>query len=302
MDHKPILSEVLTFPQLEIFPQLSSDSYHFLRFDLFPGSTVLTKWDFEKYNVIPHFMIIRTSLSFESWKNGNGVFGNIMHHQQGAKGKYAFTAPVQEYTGGSSQYYFIFFTESFRQFASGRATFDVTAQTYSVSDALAVCPNPTAAKDVDAKEACSFTLNEGQQRYIVLTTPVGLGSYTVIYTTIARSTILGAIYSHLPVIFLVLLVSSCMVCCGCLDGLFDIIAKKIKPESDYMAIVDEFDPHARSSGPDYAPSAPPTDPPYNPEFASGSHQTDYHSAPVPPPYSETDQLQYKRQDDSLIYS
>ncbi|KAJ3122486.1 hypothetical protein HK098_002784 [Nowakowskiella sp. JEL0407] len=296
LNKKPTISEILRFPPVEVYPNLSGDSFHFMRFDLFSGSKVVTTWNFNKFNVPPSLIILRTTFAFDAWKSGGTAFGNIMHTQQGARGSYDFTVP--NYNGGdpdsSVPYYFVFYTEARRQYASGIVSFDVTARTYAISGAVAACPATINEEQIPAfspntTSICSFSLTRGKQQYVLLVAPVGLGPYTVSYSTIGRESIFAWLFSLLPIALSILCLLSCLACCGCLNPCFDFYAARHYRETlpvsrNVYAPVPSAD--------DSVPPPLPPDPPFNPQYDQVNPQPNHeqYNVNIPPPYSETDPI------------
>ncbi|KAI8814310.1 hypothetical protein BJ742DRAFT_734597 [Cladochytrium replicatum] len=319
-DKKPPLSDYVRYPDSTIDMTLKGQSWQFLRYDLFGGSSATVQYQFNRWsNGLPAFIIIQGEDGFNFFReNGYARHGTKMHEEQGRFGRYDFTAPgdgTDKDPENAVPYYFIFYTFDSRAFGTGSATFSVVARTYSLTRPPPVRRCQGYLKDGGASEfdsesslttagICTFPISTRPKPYILLVAPnTGIGSYTVNMKLIPRESALSGIAGVFPTVIVVALVLMCCCCLGCFHGCFVFLLGCFgggPQASGYSAIpgsdnVPVLHPAAGATFPaNQPPPLPPLPPhpldpatqwPYNPGY-----QVPGPSAPpadAPPPYAVT---------------
>ncbi|TPX65330.1 hypothetical protein SpCBS45565_g05240 [Spizellomyces sp. 'palustris'] len=271
----PPLDDVVQLSK-NINVNLERGSYHFVRYDLHPGSTVHVTWDFNSYNVHPTFAILESEAAFQAWKANAYIPPQWwLHDQNTPKGTYTFTAP------DNSEYYFIFYSPSRRAYAKGTASFQVKAITYSISNPAAHCP-------AGSNDICSFTLFPGREADLLFVAPTVGDSYTMTYKTKPRREAYAALFASLSsavgVCLGVALIAWCgQKCCGMICGRKE--RRGYEPISDGQGAEERR--AGQSSPRGQGPHTPPQIPPFNPAV-SGRYGDGRPEPSAPPPYSVMD--------------
>ncbi|KAJ3109380.1 hypothetical protein HDU97_006625 [Phlyctochytrium planicorne] len=131
---EPEVSDIVQFPVKKIFPNLQRGSYHYVRYDLYHGSTVDMNWDFSSYNLAPNILILQGESAFNDFVKGDYIPLLARKYEANvARGSHRFDV------GRRDAYYFIFYSHSSYVYARGEATFSVTSLTLSLSNPILAC-------------------------------------------------------------------------------------------------------------------------------------------------------------------
>ncbi|KAJ3114672.1 hypothetical protein HDU96_001816 [Phlyctochytrium bullatum] len=155
----PELSDVVQYPLLQIRPDIKLGSYHYMRYDLYQGSTVDVSWTFSSFNVHPSFLVMKGEHHFKTFQQfGYAPYDSVVHEEKAPSGRYLFTAEER------SEYYFIFYARDKYARATGTANFLARAVTLSLAKPLASCTlTPSSSND-----ACRFDLSSYPPRSLSL--------------------------------------------------------------------------------------------------------------------------------------
>ncbi|KAI8823089.1 uncharacterized protein EV422DRAFT_523314 [Fimicolochytrium jonesii] len=223
-DEEPPLTDVIQLSK-KIDIDINRGSYHFVRYDLHPDSNVEVKWSFQKFDHIPTFGVIKGESRFAEWVAGNDV--PLFYDRTAASG--TFTLRILK----TSAYYFMFFAQQSWDNASGWATLNVNATTYTLEGSIDSCP-------IGEQLSCSLDLAAGKHAYLLLVPPMDGDSYNLTYRTLGRS----EVYTNLW-----LSVGAVALFCGVLTALLSWVPLKgvLRKCRGYEPIAADAEPPADGS-------------------------------------------------------
>ncbi|KAJ3193414.1 hypothetical protein HK101_004890, partial [Irineochytrium annulatum] len=262
----PAVSEIV-YMQKNMAVNLEGGSFKAVRYDLYAGSQVAVRYRFDRANLAPNFLILRSEEAYRSFISGDHVSpSDRMHEANNLAGEYTFISRSR------SEYYFIFYTTSRRIQASGNASFDVRSMTLNL-----VSPAPIAKCTADQTFPCAFDLTRlSGTNYVVFAAPVTGDSYTVFVRTRGRASAYFGVVTIAGGVFAVVIgtwVGCALTSCAC-QRLCCPTRRGYVPLGDERGVAEDEQETPRRQQPQYQPPPnppPPTNPAVDP------------SAP-PPPY------------------
>ncbi|KAJ3022469.1 hypothetical protein HKX48_006148 [Thoreauomyces humboldtii] len=270
---KPPLTDVQHLSK-HVDIKLERGSFHYVRYDLQPGSTVQITWKFQDFTQPPTFGIIEGTQMFNSWQTGGGA--RWSYDRNVGAGKYTFKAPHRE------SFYLVFYMQRSWLHATGVADFEVDSRTYAIEKPVDHCP-------AGSKDLCVFPLARNENSYLLFVAPPQEDAYTVTYRTHARWNVYFALIATASSMTFLCCVGSILARCFCGFGR-NRASRDATLRQEYEALADESGSRTHhSASPLLAPGSAesPALPAFNPEFPGGANAPPAVPS-APPPYSVFD--------------